>query len=329
MRAITYSQFGPAADVLELTELKTPTPAAGEVLVRLAFSGVNPSDVKARAGGRPGVTKPPFPQIIPHSDGAGVIEAVGSGVDAARIGERVWLWNGQWQRPHGTCAEYIALPASQAVPLGDHSFETGASLGIPALTAAHTVLGGGPVEGKTLLVSGAGGSVGFMAVQMAKWAGARVVATASPGESTAQAQDAGADAVLDHRAPDLAEEILTATNGNHIARAVECEFGANVNTLAEVMAPNGTIAAYGSALEMTPVFPFGPLLFKAITIDIALVYILRPEERETAIGHVHAALADGALTARVAKRLPLAETARAHEAVEAAGRHGAILVDCG
>lgn len=328
MRAITYSNFGPASDVLELTEVETPKPAAGEVLVRLAFSGVNPSDVKARAGGRPGVTKPPFAQIIPHSDGAGVIEAVGSGVDSARIGERVWIWNGQWQRPHGTCAEYIALPAQQAVPLGDHRFETGASLGIPALTAAHTVLGGGPVEGKTLLVSGAGGSVGFMAVQLAKWAGARVVATASPGESHAQAMDAGADAVLDHGSPDLAEEILTATSGNHIFRAVECEFGANVNTLAEVMAPNGTISAYGSARDMTPTLPFGPLLFKAITIDIALVYILRPEERQAAIGHVHGALDAGALTARVARRLPLAEAARAHEAVEAAGRHGAILVDC-
>ena len=326
MRAITYSAFGPAADVLSLTDIETPTLQAGEVLVRLALSGVTPSDVKARAGGRPGVTKPPFPQIIPHSDGAGIIEAVGAGVDANRVGERVWVWNGQWQRAQGTCAEYIALPAAQAVPLGAHSFETGASLGIPALTAAHCVLGGGPVENKTVLVSGGGGSVGFMAVQLAKWAGARVIATASAGPSADQAQAAGADLVLDHRSPTLADDILQATSGNLIYRAVECEFGANIDTLAAVMAPNGTIAAYGSAVNMAPTLPFGPLLFKAIKIDIALIYILPDAERKAAIEHIHRALDEGALTARVHKLCDLAETAKAHEAVEAANRYGAILV---
>ena len=326
MRAITYSAFGPAAEALSRTEVETPTVKAGEVLVRLHLSGVNPSDVKARAGGRPGVPKPPFPQIIPHSDGAGVIEAVGAGVPPSRVGERVWIWNGQWQRPFGTCAEYIALPAAQAMPLGDHSFETGASLGIPALTAAHCVFGGGSVEGKTLLVSGGGGSVGFMAVQLAKWAGARVIATASAGPSTDQAQAAGADLVLDHRSPTLADDILQATSGNLIYRAIECEFGANIDTLATVMAPCGTIAAYGSAVNMAPTLPFGPLLFKAITIDIALIYILPAPERAVAIDHIHRALAEGALTARVHKIYELEDTAKAHEAVEAAHRYGAILV---
>ena len=327
MRAITYSAHGPAADVLTLSELETPAPKAGEVLVRLARSGVNPSDVKSRQGA-PGATKPAFTQIIPHSDGAGVIEAVGEGVDAARIGERVWIWNGQWQRAYGTCAEYIALPSAQAVHLADgQSFDTGASLGIPALTAAHTVLGGGPVENKTLLVSGAGGSVGFMAVQLAKWAGARVVATASAGPSTAHAEAAGADVVLDHRSPDLAEEILQATSGNLIDRAVECEFGANIDTLADVIAPNGVISAYGSQLNMTPTLPFRTLLFKAVTIDIALVYILREAERAAAIKHVTDALADKALTARVHKVFKLEDTVQAHQAVQDAGRHGAILIN--
>ncbi|MCV2894558.1 NADPH:quinone reductase [Lentibacter sp. XHP0401] len=327
MRAITYSAFGPAADVLTLSEIETPAPKAGEVLVRVHLSGVNPSDVKARAGGRPGVTKPPYPQIIPHSDGAGIIEAVGTGVDPARIGERVWLWNGQWQRAQGTCAEYIALPSAQAVPLGDHSFQTGASLGIPALTAAQCVLGGGSVEGKTLLVSGGGGSVGFMAVQFAKWAGARVIATASAGPSTDQAQAAGADLVLDHRSPTLADDILQATSGNLVYRAVECEFGANIDTLAAVMSPNSTIAAYGSAVNMAPTLPFGPLLFKGVKIDITLIYILPEAERAVAIDHIHRALAEGALTARVHKTYALEETAKAHEAVEAAHRYGAILVN--
>ncbi len=327
MRAITYSELGPAADVLTLSELETPTPKAGEVLVRLARSGVNPSDVKSRQGA-PGATKPAYPQIIPHSDGAGTIEAVGTGVDAARIGAHVWIWNGQWQRASGTCAQYIALPSEQAVALADaQSFDTGASLGIPALTAAHTVLGGGPVANKTLLVSGAGGSVGFMAVQLAKWAGARVVATASAGPSADHAAAAGADVVLDHRSPDLADEILQATSGNLIDRAVECEFGANIDTLAEVIAPNGTISAYGSQLVMTPALPFRTLLFKAVTIDIALVYILREAERAVAIKAVNKALADSALTARVHKVFTLDQTVAAHQAVEAAGRHGAILID--
>ena len=272
MRAITYTANGPAADVLTLTELETPTPKAGEVLVRVARSGVNPSDVKSRQGA-PGAT-PAFPQIIPHSDGAGIIEAVGTGVQPSRIGQRVWLWNGQWQRAMGTCADYIALPSEQAVKLADaQSFDTGASLGIPALTAAHTVLGGGDVAGKTLLVSGAGGSVGFMAVQLAKWAGARVVATASAGPSTDHALAAGADVVLDHRSPDLAAEILQATAGNFIHRAVECEFGVNIDTLSEVIAPNGTISAYGSQLDLTPTLPFRTLLFKAVTIDITIAVI--------------------------------------------------------
>jgi len=328
MRAISYSAFGPASDVLSLTDIPTPKPAQGEVLVRLHRSGVNPSDVKSRAGGRPGVPKPAFPFIVPHSDGAGVIEAVGNDVDAARIGQRVWIWNGQWQRSHGTAADYIALPAEQAVQLDDNiSFDAGATLGIPALTAAHAVFGGGDVAGKTLLISGGAGSVGYMAVQLAKAAGARVIATASPGTSTDHARAAGADHVLDYRAPDLADQILAATGGALIDRAVETEFGVNIALLAQVMAPNSTIAAYGSALDLAPTLPFGPLLFKAITIDIVLVYILTAPERAAAIERVTQALRAGTLTPRIHATYPLADCAAAHRAVEAANRHGAILLD--
>ncbi|MEM9845169.1 MAG: alcohol dehydrogenase catalytic domain-containing protein, partial [Pseudomonadota bacterium] len=175
MRALWYERFGASDDVLTCSDMEKPQAQSGEVLVRLAYSGVNPSDAKARAGGRPGVPHPPYPRIIPHSDGAGVIEAVGRGVDSGRIGEKVWLWNGQWQRAFGTAAEYIALPAHQAVPLPDAvTLQTGATLGIPALTAAHTVFGGGPVKDKTLLVSGGAGAVGRNAVQLARWGGATV-----------------------------------------------------------------------------------------------------------------------------------------------------------
>lgn len=327
MRAITYARFGPAQDVLDLTEVETPAPAPGEVLVRLAFSGVNPSDAKARAGVRPGVTRPAFDRIIPHSDGAGVIEAVGDGVDRARIGERVWIFNGQWQRAFGTAADSIALPSEQAVPLpADVSFEIGATLGIPGLTAAHTVFGGGDVAGQMLLISGGAGAVGHNAVQLAKWGGATVIATASAA-ATDRVTAAGADHVFDYTDPDLAAKISGASGGPGISRAVEVEFGENAALLAEVMAPNGTIATYGSGKNMTPALPFGPYLFKALKIDITLIYILPAALREQAIGLLHVALTSGAFTPAIHATFPLGECAAAQDAVMTPGRTGAVLLD--
>lgn len=327
MRAITYSTLGEARDVLGLTDLDTPAPAAGEVLVRLAFSGVNPSDVKSRKG-RPGMTKPPFDQVIPHSDGAGVIEAVGADVDPAHMGQRVWIWNGQWQRAFGTAATHIALPADQAVALADAvSFETASSLGIPGLTAAHALLNGGTVAGQTLLIQGGNGTVGYLAVQLAKWAGAHVIATTGDaGKDRVKA--AGADTVLDYAAPDLAEQILAANDGAPVDQIIEVEFGVNVAIDAQVIKPNGRIAAYGSAKAMEPTLPFLPLLFKAVTINIVLVYLLTENQRHQAINAVHKALAANALSCPVEAVYPLADTAQAHEAVEAGARAGAILIDC-
>lgn len=324
MRAITYDRFGPAADVLTLTDLPAPDPGPGEVLVRLTRSGVNPSDVKARAGSRPGVTSPAFPLIIPHSDGAGVIEAVGDGIDAGRKGQRVWLWNGQWQRPFGTAAELIALPAAQAVPLpASVSDDHGACLGIPGLTAAQTVFGDGDVAGKRLLVSGAGGAVGHNAVQLAAAAGAEVIATCSPRDA-ARVTGAGAAHVLNYRDADLAAQINAI---GPVDRAIEVELGTNATLLAEVMAPLGTIAVYGSALEMTPILPFGPMLFKALKIDITLIYILPEFQRAAMIDRLHDALTAGALVPAVHGMMPLSDTARAHTIVETGGRAGAMLIE--
>lgn len=327
MRAITYSTLGEARDVLTLSDLATPAPQAGEVRVQIALSGVNPSDVKSRRG-RPGVTLPPFDQVIPHSDGAGVIDAVGDGVDPARIGQRVWIWNGQWQRAFGTAATHIVLPQAQAVPLDDNvSFETAASLGIPGLTAAHAVFNGGDVAGQTLLVQGGAGTVGYLAVQFAKWAGARVIATTgATGKDRASA--AGADVVLDYAASDLAAQILAANSGDPVDQIIEVEFGANIALDAEVIKPNGRIAAYGSAKVMEPTLPFLPLLFKAVTIDIILVYLLTETERSAAIEKTHQALRENALSCPVEQTFALADTIKAHEAVEAGARAGAILVDC-
>ncbi|MEL6932657.1 MAG: NADPH:quinone reductase [Pseudomonadota bacterium] len=326
MRAVWYERFGLSDAVLSSGTLPTPKPTPGEVLVRLSFSGVNPSDAKARAGARPGVTKPAFEQIIPHSDGAGIIEAVGDGVNPARVGEAVWIWNGQWQRAFGTAAEYIALPSEQAVQLPDGvSQQVGASLGIPGLTACHTVFGGGEVRGKTLLISGAAGSVGFNALQLAKWGGAKVIATASPAAFD-NLRAAGADHVFDYSGPDLAAEILEASGGG-LDRAVEVEFGQNAALLAEVMKPLGTIAAYGSGKDMTPEFPFGSFLFKALKLDITLIYILPNAERRAAIERLHQALLDGALTPEIHAILPLEKCAAAHDMVMTAGRRGSVLLE--
>ena len=327
MKAVVYDKFGTAGDVLRLQEMPTPDPADGEVLVALHISGVNPSDVKARSGARPGVTAPPFPTIVPHSDGAGEIIAVGEGVDPGRVGQRVWIWNGQWQRAFGTCSSHICLPDAQAVPLPETvSFETGAQLGIPGLTAAHVVCAGGDIRGKTVLVQGASGTVGYLATQLALWAGANVIATAR-GAGLERARSAGAHTVLDFTSPDLSADILEAAKGpvDHI---VEVEFGKNIETNAAVIAENGTLCAYGSALEMRPEIPFGPLMFKAVSIHIALIYLLPPAPRMAAIQRLHQALADKALDCPVETVLDLADAARAHEAVEAGARAGGVLVRC-
>ncbi|MEM9909961.1 MAG: NADPH:quinone reductase [Pseudomonadota bacterium] len=326
MRALWYDSFGSADDVLRVSEFDTPSPGSGEVRVRLSFSGVNPSDAKARAGGRPGVPHPPYPRIIPHSDGAGVIDAIGPGVETSRLGERVWIWNGQWQRAFGTAAEYIALPSEQAVALPEGvALQTGATLGIPALTAAHTVFGGGSVQGKTLLISGGAGAVGRNAVQLARWGGAQVLATASPSAHK-EVLDAGAHAVFDYKDPELAARVADAAP-DLVDRAVEVEFGQNATLLAEVMAPLGTIAAYGSGKNMTPTLPFGSFLFKALKIDITLIYVLPGPERQTAISMLHEALTSGALNPQVHDKLSLAEGARAHDLVMRKGRAGAVLLE--
>ena len=327
MQSVFYDRFGSAADVLTAQVFETPDPAAGEVTVRVAFSGVNPSDIKSRAGA-PGVAKPAFEKVIPHSDGAGVIEAAGDGVDPARIGTRVWIWNGQWQRAFGTASTHITLPSEQAVQLPEEvSLETGAVLGIPGLTAAEAVFGGGDVKGKTLLISGSGGTVGYLAVQLAVWAGAHVIATCSPRDME-RVKAAGAHTVLDYHSGTLSADILAANGGALVERILEVEFGANVTMNAEVIGINGTIAAYGSQIEMMPTLPFRPFLFKAVTLDVILIYLLPLPARLERIETLHAALLDGALSCPIAQIYPLHDCAAAHEAVLAGGRAGAVLLDC-
>ncbi len=324
MKAAWYDRNGPADAVLTVGDLPDPVPGSGEVLVHLKCSGVNPSDVKTRAGARGGMA---FPRIVPQSDGAGWIEAVGPQVDARRVGERVWLWNGQWRRPFGTAAEKIALPSEQAVRLPDGvPFEAGACLGIPAMTAEACLFADGPVAAKTVLVTGGAGAVGHYAIQLAKWGGATVIATAGRPETLAACREAGADRVIDYSHETVAERVLEETGGVGVDRIVEVEFGGNLETSLAVVKENGVIAAYASMAAPTPTLLFYPFMFKAVTLRLVLVYILTPEARRRAIANLTAALQAGALTHPVAARFPLAEIARAHEAVEAGNKVGQVLV---
>lgn len=326
MQAVWYERQGPAAEVLETGTLPDPTPGPGEVLVAVRASGVNPSDVKLRAGARP----MGFPRIVPHSDGAGEIVEAGPGIDRARIGERVWLWNAQWQRAMGTAAGLIALPAAQAVPLPDGlGFVEGACLGIPAVTAAHAVFADGSVSGQRVLITGGAGAVARYAIEMAVADGAEVIATVGSPDKAGIARAAGAGHVLDRRAPDLADQILALTQGAGVQRIVESEFGANLALTERVIALGGTIAAYGSAQVPEPQMPFLRLMFRHVTLRMPLIYLLSEAERADVNARLTALIEAGRITHRIAATLPLDRCAEAHRLVESGTRIGAVILTTG
>lgn len=325
MRAIWYDTQGEADDVLTLGEVEAPEPGSGEVCVWMHASGVNPSDVKTRSGRRgPMAVK----RQIPHSDGAGVIKKVGEGVDPARIGERVWVHNGAFRREGGTCAEVCVVPAEWAHPLPDTvSFERGACLGIPAMTAHRALFCDGPVKGKTVLITGGAGAVGEMAIQLAKWAGAaKVIATVSGPEKAEIALAAGADEIINYRQQDVAEAVRAATGGQGVDHIVEVEFGANLAASAKALKPHGTIASYASEGERTPALPFYELMVLNARIQTVFVYQLTEAQRAAAVHDINAALEAGALKPRVAGVYDLEDTAAAHAAVEANDMIGTVVV---
>lgn len=326
MRAASYTRTGPAGEVLELIEMERPEPGAGEVRVRIAWSGVNPSDVKSRAGTRSAVL--PFPRIVPHSDGAGEIDAVGDGVPGERLGERVWIWNGAWARANGTAAEWIVLPSAQAVRLPDGTpMEVGACLGIPALTACHAVCVDGGVAGKRVLVAGGAGAVGHYAVQMAKRMGARqVIATVSSADKAERARNAGADIAINYRNESLVERVMQETEGLGVDRIIEVDFAVNVQHDFAMLATEGRIVVYGSgAGEIT--VPFVPAILKNARLTFFIVYNLSAEDRAAAVEQLHAWLAADALQHAIALRLPLERIAQAHEAVESGRVIGNVVLD--
>lgn len=324
MRAAVYSTFGPAADVLSIAELPTPEPGPGEVRVRLAASGVNPSDVKSRAAATRNAV---YKQVIPHSDGAGTIDAVGEGVDAGRVGARVWVFNAQWKRADGTAAEFVCVPAEFAVSLpANADFAVGACLGIPALTAWRAVTMNGGVARRTVLVTGAAGGVGHYAVQMAKYEGAKVFATVSSAEKAEIARTAGADATIDYRTEDVAARVRELTGGEGVDRVVELDVAGNAKASVEALKPGGTLAVYGSNKpEFT--MPFMPLIAKNVTAAFFIVYELTPAQRREGALWVNSRLAMGQLKTRIAARFPLDRIAQAHEAVESGKTVGNVVLE--
>jgi NADPH:quinone reductase len=329
MRAAIYRRHGPAAQVLTVEEMDPPTPGPDEVRVRIVASGVNPTDWKARSGAVP------MPQTakdgewfqVPNQDGAGVIDAVGPGVDPARVGERVWVYLAAWLRPWGTAAEYTVVPAERAVPLPDGvPFELGASLGVPAMTAHRCLFADGSVEGLTVLVAGGAGAVGHFAIQLAGAGGARVISTVSSPEKAELARQAGAHHVVNYREDGAAEKIR-ADAPDGVDRIVEVALAANLRLDLDVAAPNAAIITY-AAEPTEPALPVRELMTRNLLLRFMLLYTVPKEALRQAAEDISAALARGALTPLPTQRFPLDEIATAHDAVES-GAVGKVVVSIG
>lgn len=322
MRAAWYEKQGLARDVLQIGTMPDPTPGPGDVRIRIAASGINPGDIKKRQNAF-GYGMP-YPRVIPHSDGAGHIDLAGDGVSRDLIGLRVWCYGAQSYRPFGTAAEYAVVPASQVVSLPDGvSFEQGACLGIPAVTAHRCVHAAGPIEGQTVLVQGGAGAVGICALQLARRAGATVIATIRTVADEAIARNAGAHHIL-QAGPDLVRQVhaLAPDGIDHI---VEVAFGANIATDVEMLAVRGSLATYATNVD-TPTIPFWPLLFKNVRVDFLGSDDFTAADKDEAACAINEALLAGWEGMPIAERFRLDEIAIAHERLEAPRHRGRVVV---
>jgi NADPH:quinone reductase len=321
MLAALYDRHGPAAEVLRVVEVERPDPGPGQVRVRMQLSGINPTDWKARAGMTP---RPMDAFQVPHHDGAGVIDAVGAGVDQSRLGERVWTWLAASGNQWGTAAQWCVLPSRQAVPLPDGaSAELGACLGVPAMTAHRCLFADGPVDGKNVLVAGGAGAVGHFAIELAKFRNARVVTTVSGPQKAELAKQAGADLVVNYRDADAAAQ-LTAF-APQMDRIVELALGANLELDLAVSGPQTHIVDY-AAEPADPVLPVRKCMTANVTIRFVLLYSFPAEALDQATADIDAALASDALTALPVTTFPLDQVAKAHDAVEA-GAVGKVVLE--
>ena len=327
MRAAWYTRQGPPAEVMQFGEQPTPHAASGEVRVRLHASAVNPADSN-RTVGRTYAMEAPL--VIPDSDGSGIVDEVGEGVDRAWLGRRVWLYNGQrGGRVLGTAAEYIALDADLVSELPDNtSFIEGACLGIPCMTAHRAVTLGGDLAGRTVLVTGGAGAVGHYAIQWAKRFGARVIATVSSAEKAAHAKSAGADLVVNYRTEDVAARVREYAGGNGVHHVVDVDFGGNLAVTLSIVAPNGSLAYYATKGNTAPALPAPELMRRNLSIHGILLNSVPHAARKRAQADIVSALCEGGLKHTVSAVYPLAHTADAHAAVEYAPKNGTVVVDC-
>jgi NADPH:quinone reductase len=322
MKAALYERYGPSGEVLRVEEVERPEPGPGEVRVKIEVSGVNPTDWKSRSGGTP---RPIAGFQVPHHDGAGVIDAVGEGVDPRRTGQRVWLWLAAAGNRWGTAAQWSVVPERKAVPLpASASAELGASLGVPAMTAHRCLFADGPLGGKTVLVAGGAGAVGHFAIELGKHAGARVVTTVSGPQKADMAAKAGADLVVNYRQAGAAEQIRAFAGPAGVDHIIEQALGANLELDLAVIAPNARIADYAAEPE-NPVLPVRALMNANLLLRFVLLYSVPAKALNQAVTDITTALADGALTELPVTRFSLDEIAAAHDAVES-GAVGKVIV---
>ena len=290
MKALSayYDRTGPAREVIGTGELPVAPPGPGEVLVRLRVSGVNPTDVKAR-GAAPG-RKKAFDRIVPHQDGAGDVEAVGEGVPSSCVGGRVWVFGAQRSRPFGTASQYLTIPADRVVRLPtSQSYEAGACVGVPVMTAYNAVMGDGPVAGRTVLITGGAGAVGHYAVQIARLHGATVIATVSSPEKARHAIDGGAHHAVDYRTGDPAAQIFDLTGGHGIDHLVDVDTTGNARLIADVMAMGGRAVSYGSS-GLTSDIPIRDLRQKCVSMRFLNILQTGPETLSEIAAAVHGLL---------------------------------------
>ncbi|WP_425841129.1 NADPH:quinone reductase [Streptomyces fractus] len=322
MLASWYDAQGPATEVLQVGELPDPAPGPGEVRVRVSVSGINPGDTKKRRGWTGSGMA--YPRVIPHSDAAGVIDAVGDGVDACRTGQRVWVYGAQSYRAFGTAAQYTVVPTELAVPLPDHlPDELGASLGIPGVTAHRTVFADGPVDGKVVLVNGVLGGVGSLAAQLAAWGGATVIGTVRRAADLDRVDPAAVSHAVALDATDPAAEIRAHVPGG-VERIIEVSLSDNADLDDAVAANGATIAAYATRADRTEI-PFWTLLFNNVTLRLMGSDDFPADAKRQAVRDLTSAAAVGALTVNVGDRYPLADIAEAHDRTDAGGPGRVLL----
>lgn len=327
MQAAYYEKQGAAKEVINYQEIPIPEPGSGEVKVKIYASGVNPSDTKSRGGW--GGIELKFERVIPHQDGAGVIESVGENVDKSRVGERVWIYEGQLGRAFGTGAEYIVIESEKAIKLPENtSFVEGACLGVPAMTAHRAVFADGDVKGQTILVTGGAGAVGNYAIQWGKYSSATVITTVSSSEKAKIAEAAGADHIINYKTEDVVKRIEEITGRKRgINRIVDVDFSQNINVADAVLRTNGGVAMYSANPDDAPALPILSLMLRNIIVRTILVYTMPQDAKEAAIKDITSALEAGKLHHNIARKFSLAKLAEAHEAQDSGKMIGKAIVE--